>query len=1130
MAVSSRQSELFTGEDWTVLYRAFTQINFNASDPPSINAALRNYIQVNYPEDFNDWIEQSEFVAIIDLLSWLAGNLAFKTDIAVRENFIDTAQARESILRLARFLSYDASRCQPASGVVKLVSIATDDNVIDSFGNDLSNTQILWNDPDNVNWYEQFVDILNSAFVGTNPFGIPLVQGTVQNIATQLYRINGLMSVNHMGFSASISGTGMAFELCNGNFTNGGLIFEQLPSPVAAFNIFYLNDSNGNGSNRTGFFMLFKQGVTGVQSFVIGQPIANQLLDLASGNINETDVWVQTVDDNGNVLTNWTEIPIMLDSNITYNNLPANQRNIFSVITRDNDQVTLRFSDGLFGNAPAGNIQVTYRVSNGLSYIMNPLDINNVQISFIYLNGQGVQHTLYLTFSLLESVSNSTMAESIESIRQRAPQVYATQNRMVSGEDYNSFPLQTNLAVRIKALNRVYSGQSRYIDLSDPTGTYQDLSLFEEDGIFFREEADSYTEVPTSLNYTPSNIVSLFIQPMISSYQMASAVRDIYMQNILNGNIVAPANVVWNQSLALLFNTTGWFSGTSSPALASAANLIVVGAQLQFQLPNGKTQWASVIEASNITIIPVGITNGPVTLTEVIPTGSVILNILPAFVSAFSTATSVLMNIKLSQNLSFALTYDYSGGNWNVVNPVNNLGLGVLTGTQILLVSVNYIPGGGSLTGFWRITGRGINYVFESISHVEFFDDGVRAIDQNTGDTSTDSLAILKVNQDRNNPLGRALLTNYDLTIADIWFYPDGTVEPRRTSVVFTDSFGYGYPDEPDTYYKIIDNTESYNQYLFWYTLGGNVLDYPYDSTNTVPSGILIGYDNDTVMNADTSQALNTEAFMINSSVSSLLNNTFWTYTAVVVANSVVNQWVQDFSQSWDYEIGRGPNVVGTWVTANLVSNVPYGDELAFHWVHNAPTDHRIDPSITNIHDIFVLTYSYDTAVRQWILNGTVGAVPLPPTELDLSLAFASMEEFRMFSDAIVWRPVQYKFLFGNGADVTSQANFKVIRLPNAALADGEIITLIISSINTYFGISYWDFGETFYFTELAAYIHQQLAGMIASIVIVPTNAAGTFGNDFEITCNPNEIFISTATVANVQIITANTPANLRIR
>src|SRR4051812_30960478 len=138
MSQSIRQSELFAGQDWQVLYRAFTDVNFNASDPPSINRALRAYIQTNYPENFNDWIESSEFVALIDLLSWLAGTLAFKTDINARESFLETAETRESILRLARFISYNPRRNQCAQGLVKIVEVSTDDDVLDGFGTNLN--------------------------------------------------------------------------------------------------------------------------------------------------------------------------------------------------------------------------------------------------------------------------------------------------------------------------------------------------------------------------------------------------------------------------------------------------------------------------------------------------------------------------------------------------------------------------------------------------------------------------------------------------------------------------------------------------------------------------------------------------------------------------------------------------------------------------------------------------------------------------------------------------------------------------------------------------------------------------------------------------------------------------------
>ena len=62
------------------------------------------------------------------------------------------------------------------------------------------------------------------------------------------------------------------------------------------------------------------------------------------------------------------------------------------------------------------------------------------------------------------------------------------------------------------------------------------------------------------------------------------------------------------------------------------------------------------------------------------------------------------------------------------------------------------------------------------------------------------------------------------------------------------------------------------------------------------------------------------------------------------------------------------------------------------------------------------------------------------------------------------------------------------------------------------------------------AYIHQQLANVIASAVLVPTFANANFGDGFEIRCRSDEIFISTAQVADIQIISSNTTSQLRIR
>ena len=70
MAIVNRQSNLFAAEDWKVAYDAFSQVDFQAYDYDSIRTALVNYVRTNFPENFNDYIESSEFVAIIELLAF----------------------------------------------------------------------------------------------------------------------------------------------------------------------------------------------------------------------------------------------------------------------------------------------------------------------------------------------------------------------------------------------------------------------------------------------------------------------------------------------------------------------------------------------------------------------------------------------------------------------------------------------------------------------------------------------------------------------------------------------------------------------------------------------------------------------------------------------------------------------------------------------------------------------------------------------------------------------------------------------------------------------------------------------------------------------------------------------------
>jgi len=168
MATTDRQNSLLISQDWQKIYRSFQQADFLSYDFDTIRRTMIQYLRSNYPEDFNDYIESSEYIALIDLIAYLGQNLSFRVDLNARENFIDTAQRRDSILRLARLLSYVPKRNISAAGLLKINSVSTTESVTDSNGSDLSNTLISWNDPTNSNWFEQFITIINASLSGLN--------------------------------------------------------------------------------------------------------------------------------------------------------------------------------------------------------------------------------------------------------------------------------------------------------------------------------------------------------------------------------------------------------------------------------------------------------------------------------------------------------------------------------------------------------------------------------------------------------------------------------------------------------------------------------------------------------------------------------------------------------------------------------------------------------------------------------------------------------------------------------------------------------------------------------------------------------------------------------------------------
>jgi hypothetical protein len=134
-----------------------------------------------------------------------------------------------------------------------------------------------------------------------------------------------------------------------------------------------------------------------------------------------------------------------------------------------------------------------------------------------------------------------------------------------------------------------------------------------------------------------------------------------------------------------------------------------------------------------------------------------------------------------------------------------------------------------------------------------------------------------------------------------------------------------------------------------------------------------------------------------------------------------------------------------------------------------------------------------------------------------------------MVSDQIIWRPVKYKPLFGKRAAEEYRAKFKVVKVEGSSTSDGEIKSKVISAINRFFGISNWNFGDTFFASELQAYIHSTLPTIIGGVEIIPINNEARFGNLQQIKCESDEIFISTASVNDIEIVKSFTETVLRM-
>lgn len=1169
--IPSTNTQLLVGEDWKKIYQSFRNADFKSYDFETLRRTMISYLQENYPEDFNDFIDSSEYIALIDLIAYLGQNLSFRVDLNARENFLETAQRRDSILRLAQLISYRPKRNTPANGFLKVTAISTTDSVIDSNGNNLANTTIGWNDSTNSNWYQQFINIMNSAM--SSDFGNPADRKTLDGILTEQYYFNGATTdVPLFSYNKNIDGVSMGFEVAPCTFVGETFVYESAPEPANKFSFVYKNDNQGSGSADTGFFTMFKQGSLSMVQFTLDNPVPNEIVGINTPDINDTDVWLWQLDKDGNFATLWTDVPTINNSNnVIYNSLNKDLRTIYAIAPRENDQIDLNFADGVFGDLPKGQFRLFYRQSNGKSYVIKPEQMSGIVIQVPYVNGSNQTHTLQLTLSLQYTVSNSSGPETNASIQTKAPQNYYLQNRMITGEDYNIAPLTAGSDIlKIKSVNRVSSGLSKYYDISDVTGGYSKTNIFAADGILYQEETEEYFE----FEFTSRNQVLSVIKNTLAPVVLSNGIRSFYIEKYTNLDLTSLA-LTWNEVNKTPGQSRGYFSNVSGVmALGeySEYNLryLSPGALVKFNPTTGKyfDSNNNLVTVPTSGIIPAGGKDylwsmvyqvigdggnsgvgtlddgtGPVIFASRVPQGAVPVEVVPKYIHTLNySIENEIANLCMSQR-NFGLTISSDARTWDIILN-SNLNL---TSSFSLDNQGNVSDAG--LDSSWIIafvwTGknykvryRNLFFIFESQAETSFYiDNDSINYDFTNNSVIKDRVDVLSVNPEpkstrqwysgTTNPssvlgengdyyiniatnnafrkvsgvwlLGNSfsgkLTSDYSWQIDGPVVEPDGYVEPKKVKVSFYDYNNTGQLADPDSFKSIVnpeyvDSTTGFKQNFVYFKKLSDGLRY------TLTTGII---------------PFNTEDdFFIYKSTNSVADNDlFYFYSPEL---NVVKYW-SELTQQLIY-------------TDQYFARAGRSD-LNFHYIHNSGSDRRIDPSKSNIIDIYVLTTGYDNEIRSW-LAGNSAREPLPPTSSSLEQNYSSsLEPIKAISDEIIFHSVKYKILFGSNATTSLQAKFKAVRNSEKPTTDNDLKTRILTAINEFFALENWNFGQSFYFSELSAYVMNQLTPDITNFVVTP-KSVGSFGSLYEVACLSNEIFINGANISDIEIIDAITASQIK--
>ena len=1129
---------LSKAESWDHRFTTNNFINFASYDYTSVKQALIDYIKLYHPEQFQNFIESDELIAILESFAYIAELYSYRIDSVANENLLSTAQRKDSILNLAKFISYNPSRNVPGVGLVKITSISTTENIYDLNGTNLANTTILWNDSNNPNWKSQFFAVIDSVIKSTFGDVTPNNRVQVYDQIFESYTLNNVPLTNGViPYQIQYQSKNIAMELVSSLLNSDGP-YEQTPSSYTNgnnFNILYGTDGLGDSSDYTGFFILTKQGTLSKTTTISFDGVTpHQKYAPNFTNVNNIDVWLNQLQNNAASIS-WTSVDTVNSQNIIFND--NTNKNIFQIETLDNDAINLIFGDGEFSNIPNGDFECWVRMSDPDPVPIPKSAISEITTNITYLDGLDNTQNVIFTFSSVHAIQNSAPSEDASHIKNNAPAVYSTQNRMVNGSDYNSFLLQDNTILKLNSVNRTYAGHSKYTDFNDPSDTYHNINHFGTDlSVYIEDDIKTISNIKMSSALTVLNNIEAELLPL-PECELYRTSRGLSNRRTLTD--IEKHDILFNFMGQKYWASDNNPSNATYPIIIKLENDTYVAKnyssvddkwlfhidyknekfEVQYKITSVNVSskstkfWNNNVDADNITILHTNTSNlrtknNTTVLKDniILPVNKEVLYKTPIRLKGSVDVNS--LNVSLKNN-------DYK----ELLPLLNNKIALTVPGVE------NYFDG----AEYYRLFGRVFDVPFDSYD-VKFptieLDYSFLTMDVDVKSMSITANTTLQWHTEK--PL--AILDMFDNAfIGRISITSDKAI--FKTDYPFTTADGKGKllsiiaTDHTDAE-AIIKNITATKVIA---TQNKLVLDVSITVLNNdFKTGILtLSQDAllETIVDVDRSYAM------------PIWSDTTGLSDSITVTNlgdsSAIDIIIKDYVYFYRPTIDDAFSIVTEdnhkigWYHEYLNNVSPDKalykrcsgrSNINYVWQHSPTSENRINPSSSNIIDCFVITNGYYKGMMSWI-KGALTTEPSQPLPHELRAAYGTLMNKKMISDELVLKSGKLKILFGSHASSELQAKFLIVKSNNAYYNDNQIKSIIVSSVYEFFDINLWNFGDTFNFTELSAYIHNKLNSNVSSVLIRPKNDSQRFGELFQVFSMEDEIFVPSITVDDIEIV-----------